>query len=188
MVSLNTSNTITPEWFRSIGSPAILTETYRDKLDAMLAAQKQKDEDAFEELMLRIQEGGTDVNLSAADLAYLIDHYDPKNMTSEEYRSFVDDLCRLGVFDEADKEYVSSSVGAGGMELTRIDLSAQGGTITPVYSRYNNSFASSNGNVLDWAKYLSTVEYFDSKTQSFAKTRSAVLFEMMKNVLDQMAA
>lgn len=126
------------------------------------------------------------MELSSGDLAYLTGRYDPKNMTAEEYCDFVDDLCRMGVLEESDKDFAAPVI-IGGTELTRVDFSALGMTSTPVSSGYNSAFSSSGGNVLAWARHLATYEFFDEKTQSFAKTRSAVLFDMITDVLDQMA-
>lgn len=59
MVSMNTVNTAAPERRRSAGSIRILTSEYKDELDALLAANKQRDQASFENLMERVRTKGT---------------------------------------------------------------------------------------------------------------------------------
>lgn len=74
-----------------------------------------------------------------------------------------------------------------GRGLVPIDFSepACTGTSAP-YQPYSRDFGSSGGNVLDWSCYLSTFEYFDLDTDRFEKTRSAILFDRIQQVLAKM--
>ena len=102
-------------------------------------------------------------------------------MTREDYQAFIDDLIEYGVLDEADKDYISYS------GLVPIDFSEPTCTITAApYQPYVRDFWSSGGNILDWSRYLSTYEYFNSDTNRFEPTRSAVLFDRIQQVLVKM--
>lgn len=189
MVTMNTAaatSAMRPEWF----AHGVLKPGCRDEFFTALEAKREEAKAELKDFMARIKKNGTNVKLSREDLAYLSAHYDPRNMTSDEYRAFVDDLCRIGVFEEADKDYVSYTYNVGGYELSRVVWEPDSITenVSPVYDRYSSSFSSSSGNVLDWSRYLSTFEYFNTDTQSFEKTRSVILFDMMQDVLNQMAA
>ena len=191
MISPNLSG-IPSEWFRYIDSCPVLKGEYGNEFQALMEANRSAAKEEFQAFMTRIQNKGTNVKPSGEDLAYLSSHYNPRNMTRDEYRAFVDDLCRMGVLEESDKDHVSYGMNAGSWELTRIDPLAPTATITsnvpPEYSRFNSSFSSSGGNILDWASYLSTFEHFNTDSQSFEKTRSAILFDIMQDILNQMTA
>ena len=102
-------------------------------------------------------------------------------MPREDYQAFIDDLIEYGVLDEADKDYISYS------GLVPIDFSEPTCTITAApYQPYSTDFWSSGGNILDWSRYLSTYEYFNSDTNRFEPTRSAVLFDRIQQVLVKM--
>lgn len=96
----------------------------------------------------------------------------------------MDDLCGYGVLNEADKDWISYGI------LTPVtflpELSCTG--TAAAYKPYDSSLLSSGGNVLDWSKYLSTFEYVNPDTGVWEKTRSAILFERIQNVLAGMGA
>ena len=48
---------------------------------------------------------------------------------------------------------------------------------------YDNSFESSRGNVLGWASHLAQFETFNTQTQSYEKTRTAILYGKIRDVL-----
>lgn len=184
-------SSMTSDWFHYIDSCPVLKGEYGNKFQALMEATREEANAELKDFMSRIQSNGANVKLSQEDLAYLSSRYNPHNMTRDEYRDFVDDLCRMGVLEEGDKAHLSCGIKAGEWDLTPIDPCAPNATITanvsPAYSRFSSSFSSSGGNVLGWADYLSTFEYFNTDSQSFEKTRSAILFGMVKNILDQMA-
>lgn len=82
---------------------------------------------------------------------------------------------------EADRDYISYS------GLGPIDVSASACIVTSAPCQpYTGDFGSGGGNVLDWSRYLSTFEYFDLDTDRFEKTRSAILFDRIQQVLVKM--
>jgi hypothetical protein len=53
---------------------------------------------------------------------------------------------------------------------------------------YDNSFESSRGNVLGWASHLAQFETFNTQTQSYEKTRTAILYGKIRDVLLKMTS
>lgn len=185
-----TSGTFDSNWFNYIEIPGIdpkkmtygvLKDECRDQFREAVQARREEQKLAFEKFREDARMRGTSVRLTDAQIERLSASYNPREMTWEDYRAFIDDLCAYGVLGEADKDYISYS------GLVPIDFSepACTGTSAP-YQPYSRDFGSSGGNVLDWSRHLSTFEYFDLDTDRFEKTRSAILFDRIQQVLAKM--
>lgn len=143
--------------------------------------KKQQDITDLNSFMENVKQNGVEV-LTDEQKEYLADNYNPSNMSQDEYQAFVNDLCKFGILEEQDKDYVSCS------SLVPLDLSIPACEITkmvPGKPKFN--FDDCNDNVLDWAKFRSTFESFDSCNKTFQKTRSAILFGKIEDVLTQIA-
>lgn len=185
-----TSGGFHSNWFNYVEIPGIDPEklTYgvlkpecRDQFGEAVQAKREEQKLAFEQFKEDARRRGKSVKLTDEQLEHLSASYNPREMTREDYRAFVDDLCAFGVLDEADKDYISY----GG--LVPIDFSEPSctGTSAP-YQPYSEDFGSSGGNVLDWSRYLSTYEYFNPDTRRFEPTRRAILFDRIQRVLVKM--
>lgn len=185
-----TSGLFDSSWFNYIDIPGIdsgkmkygvLKSECRDQFREAVQAKREEQKQELQRFMEDARKRGKSVRLTDTQLKHLSASYNPKEMTREEYQAFIDDLCEYGILDEADKDYISYGI------LTPIDFSAPTCTITAApYQPYGRDFGSSGGNVLDWSKYLSTFEYFNSDTNRFESTRSAILFERIQKVLVKM--
>ncbi|MCI9512234.1 MAG: hypothetical protein HFG13_07585 [Oscillibacter sp.] len=186
----HTSGAFHSSWFNYIDIPgiypgkmryAVLKDECRDQFREAVQAKREEQLLAFQKFKEDARKRGKSVKLTDAQLEHLSASYNPKEMNQEEYQAFIDDLCEYGILDEADKDYISYS------GLVPIDFSEPTctGTAAP-YQPYDRDFGSSGGNVLDWSKYLSTFEYFNSDTNRFEPTRNAILFERIQKVLVKM--
>lgn len=128
--------------------------------------------------------------LTQEQIEHLSSTYDPKNMSYEEYRSFLDDLCEYGYFAEEDKPLVNCGVGDSNdvvlipvsyFPQSRLTLSA-----VPVTPGYTSSFPFNDGNVLAWTKYMSTFGTFNPSSGDFEKTTEALLFDKLQDILLRM--
>lgn len=185
-----TSGWVDSSWFNHVEIPGIdpgkmtygvLKDECRDRFRQAVQAKREEQQLAFQKFKEDARRRGKSVKLTDEQLEHLSASYNPREMTREDYRAFVDDLCACGVLDEADKDYISYS------GLVPIDFSEPSCTITSApYQPYNRDFWSSGGNVLDWSKYLSTWEYFNPDTNRFEPTRRAILFDRIQQVLAKM--
>lgn len=185
-----TSGWVDSGWFNHVEIPgidpekmtwAVLKDECRDQFRQAVRAKREEQQLAFQKFKEDARQRGKSVKLTDEQLEHLSASYNPREMTREEYRAFVDDLCAYGVLDEADKDYVSYS------GLVPIDFSEPSctGTTAP-YQPYGVEFWSSGGDVLDWSRYLSTYEYFNPDTNRFEPTRRAILFDRIQQVLVKM--
>lgn len=171
---------INMSWFSIKGKYAVAKSESKPEISKALASKKQQDTDALHSFMDSVRKNGVKVDLSDEQRQMLSEKYNPTDMTHEDYRNLVDDLCEMGILGEGDKDYLAYS------GLTRLDLSGPVCEITkgcpgkPMYD-----FADCNGNVLEWSKYRASFEYFDAQTNSFQKSRSAILFGKLETVLKQ---
>ena len=185
-----TSGWVDPSWFKYVDIPGVdsekmkygvLKDECRDQFREAVQARREEQKLAFEKFKEDAGQRGKFVRLTKAQLEHLSASYDPREMTREDYQAFIDDLIEYGVLDEADKDYISYS------GLVPIDFSEPTCTTTAApYQPYVRDFWSSGGNILDWSRYLSTYEYFNSDTNRFEPTRSAVLFDRIQQVLVKM--
>lgn len=118
--------------------------------------------------------------LSKEERTDLAARYNPTNMTQEEYRALVDELCELGIFDQDDKPYLSCE----GMMFVHIselciEISHYTGPSYP-------TLESCNGNVLGWSRYKASFSRYDEATQTFSKSRTASLHCKLETVLTQL--
>ena len=177
-------NRLNMDWF-TVNGPyaAVKTEyenTFYNALDQMHEAQKAVCAQAREKLTN---------DLTQEQMDHLSATYDPENMSCAEYRSFLDDLCEFGYFAEEDKPFVSCGVDFGGLTMIPVSYYPRSeATLTTAsyLPGYASSFPSKDGNVLAWAKYLSTFGTYDPSSGAFEKTEKALLFEKLQNILLQM--
>lgn len=120
----------------------------------------------------------------------LAEKYDPKNMTQEEYRAFLDDLVSADVIQESDKidlRYDPNTI--------LVDLGEKGfrmRKITPIESQYYangyyNNLEQAGGNALRWAESWK-VYYGDAEDYiGHVMHRPLLLFEEIASILDRMA-
>lgn len=185
-----TSGWIDSSWFNHIEISgidpekmtwAVLKDECRDRFRQAVQAKREEQKLAFQEFKEDAGRRGRSVKLTEEQLEHLSASYNPREMTREDYQAFVDDLCAYGVLDEADKDYLSYG------PLTAIDFSEEGFTITAApYQPYRRDFGSGGGNVLDWSRYLASFEHFDPDTNRFEPTRSAILFDRIRQVLSKL--
>ncbi|MCI9348777.1 MAG: hypothetical protein HFF83_06040 [Oscillibacter sp.] len=172
------------DWFTVNGSYATLKKgcvnTFFNTLDEMHKAQESVCAQARECLV---------DDLTQEQIDYLSSAYDPESMSYSEYRSFLDDLCSFGYFAEEDKPYVSCGVDSGNLMMIpvsyypRCDAALSTASFAPGSI---DSFPSDNGDVLAWAKSLSSFGTYNPISKAFEKTNKALLFERLQNVFLKM--
>lgn len=125
--------------------------------------KKQQDITDLNSFMENVKQNGVEV-LTDEQKEYLADNYNPSNMSQDEYQAFVNDLCKFGILEEQDKDYVSCS------SLVPLDLSIPACEITkmvPGKPKFN--FDDCNDNVLDWANFALPLNRLTLATKLFKK-------------------
>lgn len=165
------------DWFNREGPCAILKSEHRQDFAEALAQKKKQDIAKLNDFMDRVQNGFADITLTEGQKAELAGKYDPANMSHDAYKEFIDDLCKYEVLNEEDKPYV------GYTNLIPWDLSEPEITMVPL----SVVPPSSCNDMLGWSKYYASFTTFNNDTQSFEKTRSAILYEKIYCILDQLS-
>lgn len=163
------------------GQYAILKPEHREDAKNLIAAQREQFLQETRELQAEVKANGS-VKLTDEQKAALSEKYDPSDMSREDYVSFVDDLYEYGILEGDDRDWVQAR--ADGLTLVAPGAThiTQGTSSTmPIMSRFEDC----GGNVLNWAKYMSSFEYFDELAMDFAPTKSALLFGKIEDVLSQ---
>lgn len=155
-------------------------------LETLFAQQMAQEREKLKAFMADARENGTAVRLTEEQKRLLSERFDPREMSREDYRAFVDQLCQWGVIGREDTQYVSVSPMEG---LTPVDFAEPTAVLTSSRTdrHYSRDFSTSGGNVLDWARYMATFEGFNPDTRAFEKTRSAILFGKLRDVLEMIA-
>ncbi len=183
-----TSTGFDPGWFTVSGSGPVKWASLKgecvSRFQEAVKAEEREWKAAFDRYSAEVRRQGTSVRLTDEQLEHLSDAYDPENMTREECRAFVDDLCRYGVLREEDKDCVSYNSLVPATFFTTVQCTTTAAPFQP----YTDGFWSSGGNVLDWSRYLSTFERFDPDTRSYQRTPGAILFDRIQQVLVKMGA
>ena len=128
-----------------------------------------------------------DIELSDEELKILKGKYDLDNMTSDDYYALIDDLCDMGVFKEEDKSILTTST-----MLTPIawnvgsDLQVIGKTRLVSENSFNPYDVYNPTDIFTWVKYRCSNEYFDPDKQDYFKTKDALLYERLNQVLDRL--
>lgn len=166
------------------GLPCLVPKNGSGSLKSLFAEKAAQDEEKLRAFMAKTREEGTSVHLTREQEDQLSAKFRPNDMSYEDYHAFVDQLCQWGVLDREDIPHVSVSPVAEG--LIPVDFSEPVGTLTSARTdrRFSRDFSSSGGNVLDWARYLATFEDFNPDTRAFEKTRSAILFGKIRDILE----
>lgn len=196
-MNINSANWFNPNWFNTKtvtmpngvqGQIAVpKAENWEDIRKAM-AEHKASEDVALQNYRAEPQRSET-VKLTDEQKAALSEKYDPTDMTREDYTSFVDDLYDYGILQGDDRDWLQ----AGNSEVVYVDVGApahqQIDLTNPAYAHWNfrMDFASSGGNVLEWAKFMSGFESFSQVTMDFEPTRSAFLFGKIEDILRQLA-
>ena len=183
MIASVATPTFNKDWFVHNGPYAMVKTEFwaiaNDTIDKMHEVQKTACAQAREHL----QE-----NLTEEQKDYLSSTYDPEHMSYSQYRAFLNDLCKFGYFAEEDKPFVSCGVESSG-ELMLIPLSYYplcGASYTAdAYVPGRTEFPSKSGNVLSWAGHLASYGSFNPAAGRFEKTEQALLFERLRDILQQ---
>lgn len=125
------------------------------------------------------------VTLTQEQRLRLANRYDPKNMTWEDYQAFIDDLCEIGILGEADKSCVNYGTSEDMVVIPlesafRVNILEEG---DPFYGVIGCSFSDCQGNALNWAEYRSKTVGHYGETGTWHKTKDAVLFGKVRDVM-----
>lgn len=133
--------------------------------------------------------------LTSAQIGELASKYDPQNMTQKEYDRFLDDLCELGVIEEADKQALGHSAYQSGAtpiteeELHQIKCSVMDASdiSTPnEAASISGRFDEVNGkNALLWTLYQSSWQVIDQSTGMWTQTDESLLFSKIHSILEK---
>lgn len=191
-MSLNISspglNSFNKDWFTVEGPYAKVKNEYADLFmeahEKMYEAQKAACAQAREKLV--DLEG-----LTQEQIKHLSETYDPKHMSYEDYRAFLDDLCEYGYFAQEDKPLVYGGTEEfGGLSMTPVSyLNPHGEAYITTVSAppgYAGSFLLQGGDALAWTKYMSSFGTFNPSSGVFEKSEKALLFKKLQNILLQM--
>ena len=116
-------------------------------------------------------------------------------MTEKEYDRFLDDLCELGVIEEADKQALGHSAYQSGAtpiteeELHQIKCSVMDASdiSTPnEAASISGRFDEVNGkNALLWTLYQSSWQVIDQSTGMWTQTDESLLFSKIHSILEK---
>ncbi len=188
-MSVNATGAFNPSWFtykpidltgKVQGQYAILKPEHKEDVRNLIAAQKEQHLQETRELQAEVKANGS-VKLTDEQKAMLSEKYDPTDMSREDYVSFVDDLYEYGILEGDDRDAVQAR--ADGLVMV---LPGATHTFQVSGASYQSMhFDDCGGDVLAWAKYMSSFEYFDEIIMDFAPTKSALLFGKIEDVLCQ---
>lgn len=176
-----------PSWAENRNG--ILIQSFRGELTKAQMEQREKDIADTAAFMEEYRRTGGKFEITREQLKTLTEAFDPNDMTYREYMTFIDHLCEYGILDEGDKDYVSyCAFGKDcGLELIPLKYDTPISSWGPVSRmNYTNSFSSSRGNVLDWASHLAQSVTYNTQTRSYEKTRTAILYGKIQDVLLKM--
>lgn len=142
--------------------------------------QKQQDQNPLPPFSETNRQNRGDGILSKEERADLAGRYNPTDLTQEEYRALMDELCEMGIFDQEDKPYLS----CGGMMFVHVSEPCM--EISPLIGVSYPTLESCNGNVLGWSRYQASFSRYDEATQTFSKSRKASLHCKLATVLTQL--
>ena len=133
--------------------------------------------------------------LTSAQIGELATKYDPQNMTQKEYDRFLDDLCELGVIEEADKQVLGhSKYQSGATPITEEELHQIKCSVMDVSdistpneaASISGRFDEGNGkNALLWTLYQSSWQVIDQSTGMWTQNDEARLFSNIHSILEQ---
>ncbi|MBQ4347756.1 MAG: hypothetical protein IJC39_04850 [Firmicutes bacterium] len=162
------------------GNYAIIKPEHRKDVENFYASQREEFLQETRELQATVNANGS-VKLTDDQKAALSEKYDPADMSREDYISFVDDLYEYGILNGDDRDHIQARADGLIMVLPGATHVIQG-TDNPYRSTH---FEDCGGNVLNWAGYMASFEYFDELIMDFAPTKSALLFGKIGDVLKQ---
>lgn len=171
---------IDPEWVGHIyesDDGAIRLVTFKGEYYAEVA--KAMKEELVKAGIMGADRIDPDVPEIAKDqLEYLWSHYDPKNMDSDTYRKFVDDLIRLGILSSEERKYL----------LFEDTLPDPGGiAIVPdTFMEPPYDFDSCKGNVFELARFHEQFEWCAPESYKHYRSARSLSFGKLLNVLHQM--
>lgn len=125
------------------------------------------------------------VRLTQEQRLRLANRYNPKNMTWEDYHAFIDDLCEIGILGEEDKCCVNYGTPEDIVALPlesafRVNILEEG---DPFYGVIGCSFSDCHGNALNWVEYRSKTVGHYGETGTWNKTKDAILFGKVLDVM-----
>lgn len=181
MISATGTQAIPNEWIDFFApNVGYVKQGFRDQV---LEAMKKESEASRARLEERLETGGQKASLTEEQKQYLKERFDLKNMSWEDYQSLIDKLCEYGALAQEDKKYLLCEY--SGLDMTRVDFSVPScaGSLKSASVRNPITFASWKGDVLGWAKYLSSFQSWDADTQSWRKSGEAILFGKLRDIL-----
>ena len=188
-MSVNTTGIFNPSWFtykpidptgKVRGQYAILKPEHKGDVKSLIAAQKEQHLQETRALQAEVKANGS-VKLTDEQKAALSEKYDPTDMSRKDYVNFVDDLYEYDILEGDDRNWVQGR----GDGLVMV-LPGAAHTFQVSGAPYQSThFDDCGGNVLNWAKYMSSFEYYDELLMDFAPTKSALLFGKIEDVLRQ---
>ncbi len=189
-MSVNSAGGFNADWFtyKSIdptgkvqGQYAILKPEHKVDVASFYSAMREEQLQSTRELQAEVKANGS-VKLTDEQKAMLSEKYDPTDMSREDYVSFVDDLYEYGILEGDDRNWVQGHSdgrvyvlpgATGHAEISNPDMP------------YMPHFADCGGDVLSWAKYMASFEYFDELLLDLVPTKSALLFGKIEDVLSR---
>jgi len=189
MQVVNSSITFNLDWFNHKGPYLIPKKGYQSMIVEAVRGKKMQDTESASSVAENGSKSEPAVQLSKEQIKKLAQQYNPRQMSEDEYRSFIDELCQLGVLEEKDKPYLFCGA-YGNLNLIPLDAYGSSISVTPATFQdncsFDFSFFSCKGNVIDWAGYLSSFRKLNPYTHTFdEKTKSAILFEKVTDVLEK---
>jgi len=162
------------------GQYAILKPEHKKDVENFYSAQRERHIQETRELQPEINASGS-VKLTDEQKAALSEKYDPNHMSREDYVSFVDNLYEYGILEGNDRDWVQARADGLTLVLPGATHTFQASGVPYQSERFDDY----GGDVLSWAKYMASFEYFDELTMDFAPTKSALLFGKIEDVLSQ---
>jgi len=188
-MSVNSVGGFNADWFtykpvdptgKVQGQYAILKPEHKEDVASFYSAMREEHLQSTRELQTEIKVNGS-VKLTDEQKAALSEKYDPTDMSREDYVSFVDDLYEYGILEGDDRNWVQGREDGLVMVLPGATHTFQVSSA----SYQSAHFEDCGGNVLNWAKYMASFEYYDELLMGFAPTKSALLFGKIEDVLRQ---
>ena len=190
-MSVNSVGGFNADWFtykpitgktgETIGQYAIIKPEFKKDVENFYATQREQHLEETRALQAEVKANGS-VKLTDEQKAALSEKYDPTDMSREDYVSFVDVLYEYGIFEGDDRSWVQ---GHSDGRVYVLPGAAGHAEISNPNMPYMPHFDDCGGNVLNWAKYMSSFEYYDETLMNFAPTKSALIFGKIEDVLGQ---
>jgi len=189
-MSVNSVGGFNADWFtykpvdptgKVQGQYAVIKPEHQDDVANFYSTMREEHLQSTRELQAEVKANGS-VKLTDEQKAALSAKYDPTDMSREDYVSFVDDLYEYGILEGDDRDAIQARADGLVMVLPGATHISYGTSSTlPMMMHFDDC----GDNVLNWAKYMASFEYYDEVLMDFAPTKSALLFGKIGDVLKQ---